>query len=330
MQFATIDIKTPFDSPINYEPNWRFSVASALSTTVNTKIIPGEIVKDNIIIETSRYLKYIKLNGVGIPEIYKNYHTVTLWYEDNEPQAIKFYIEALLLTDRTYCGIADDMDISEDLVKLYEKLFFNIRDKNGKLIKTHPLKMHFAFGDFASVEDIQAQRNKSNFYAEPIEWKVAAVQYGYPMLSAIWGLNKENTIEEAELQYYKTSLEISRELSLKRMMRGSISNFDINSAHNNYINFMRLKHDIEEDRKNLSPGGNSGTIDIFGLKLLQMMAPKMIESVLTVEELEIQDKILQQKLLAESNIKKTDITDHGVTVAVAEMNAGIKDKLQNG
>ncbi|MFC1453568.1 hypothetical protein ACFLQL_00120 [Verrucomicrobiota bacterium] len=330
MQILGTEIKMPSDSPLNYEPDWRFKVASKLSTEENDQVLPSELTDDEVILNTSRYLNCVKENGNYIPDEYKAYQSVALWYEDTEPQAVRHYLEALLLTDRTYSGISDDLGVDEELINLYEKIFFNIRDEQGYLIKVRPLKLRFAFGELASIEEVQEKKNKANFNADPIEWKIAAVQHGYLMLSTIWGLNKDQTTEEAELQYYKTALTLNRGLILKRTLRGQISNFDLNQAHSNFIDFKRLQHDIESDKNKLNLPGQHGIVDNVGTRILKMMAPKMIELKVSKEETIKQNKALQQKLLVDAKIKKTDIVDHGVKVAGAEINKDIKERLNKG
>ncbi len=68
----------------------------------------------------------------------------------------------------------------------------------------------------------------------------------------------------------------------------------------------------------------------FVVELLQAMAPQMLKTTLTDEEIAKQNEALKNKLQTQAEINKTQIVDNGVKVGISIVNDEISKRFSCG
>ena len=318
MNIGNIAVITPYDTPVDYQPDWRHCVSTAMADLIGIADLDTD--DADIIIRHMRFMKCNRLDNdrSKLPADYKDHRITFDWYNDDGiANSIKHYLEALLLTSKSYKEIATDLGVTWQQVRLYEQLFYNIRDDNGEDTKAKILKLRFA----------NSRNNQADGFGRYVDWKRAAVSLGYNILLAIWGWE---TSEENDLAIQRILVSGTRGTTAMRIIRGEINNFDINGLISNYNDRIRIAHEHQEaeDLNKLSTGAGSPLKSAWYV-LLQDLSPKMVASVTTNEEMSLNSAGLRNKLQAQHNIDKVEVEDKRPQ-AIADFSATLKKQLTEG
>jgi len=318
MNICGSEINTPYDDRADFSPKWRHLVASAMVGQKVRGMIPEEIRKDKYI--TTQYNYLTSLRNPQKPDDCNYYNprlryydnsVVTKWF-DGQTGVLKHYVEAMLLTEQTYEDIASTINADAETVKVYEKLFFNIRDNYGRTCYSPVLKIKFAAGNVTRSADLSVFEM----------WKTTAAQLGYAALARSLGfrVKPEQYDEVEELTYQR-----SRGHVVNRVVKGEIGNFDINSMQTNHINNKRLAFDMKQ-----TSGGNiKEEVEVFGLTMLQALAPKMLKVDETLKEKAAKNEAIQQKLLVQNDINKVQLNDKGPQGSSKEFTEELQHKAES-
>lgn len=312
MKFRSTIILTPYDNPIDYEPDWRHNVAKVIAEESKGVRIPRD--STDIIVDHARFLSFNKLGyEIDIPKKYiDNKIVFNLYADDMDANYYKHYIESLLLTDVTYKHIGDLLGLSARQVRLYENLFYNVRNEDGSDKGAKLLKQKFVGFRLSGTSD-------SDKY---LGWKVAASTLGYAALMALW--NMAGDCDRAELQNAKLA-GVDR-VSMTRIMSGEISNFDINGIFKNYNDSVKIANDKELADK--SPEGKEkSAVNSAWYRLLMDLGPRMVDLDDNPEVLEEQQKALEAKFKVQKDIEETKVEDKG-NKAINEFNTAMQNRLK--
>lgn len=308
MKFRSAIIVTPYDSPIDYEPDWRHCVAKVIAEESKGVRIPGDAT--DVIVDHARFLSFNKLGyEIEIPKKYLDNKIVfNIYADDTKNNVFKQYIEALLLTDKSFKHIGELLGLSSRQVKLYENLFYNVRNDDGSDKGAKLLKQKFSV--YKTPPDMRI-------------WKTAAATLGYPALMAV--LNMAGSCDREELQSAKLS-GVDR-LSMIRILSGDISNFDINGIFKNYNDSVKIANDKEISDRSVGAMGDKSPAKSAWYQLLTDLGPRMAEVEEDEEAIAEQQKALAAKFKVQKDIEDTKIKDSG-NKAVNEFNAAMRDRFK--
>lgn len=195
MQIASAEVFTPFDKAYAYDMSWRHEAAIALGGGSGGKDIVHTLVADDYLFTQMKYLDLIQddvfedcLDSIIMDRETRNnvlrdvaeanrIHQTTVMDHTSER------LEAMLLCPEfDYAVIGREFGLMPGVVRAFEKLFFNIRDDEGKMLGCTGLLMYATLRGAVSFDGSE-ERNKSH----PSHWRVLAFEGGYKPLYAIWG-----------------------------------------------------------------------------------------------------------------------------------------------
>lgn len=148
MRIGGEDIATPKDSPYAYDTAWRHNVARAMKLGGYSESDPF---RDDDIFSYYNYLMLLDDDAaaytledmatgsdkdehglfVDMTKAHNIYQGLSGGYYDTTKEKI----EALLLCpEMTYASIADYFNVDGDTVRMFEKLYYNVRDEDGLLL----------------------------------------------------------------------------------------------------------------------------------------------------------------------------------------------------
>ena len=301
MTVGSTVVVTPVDNPCQFDPDWRASVAQAFVDNPSERVDP----------EYLRYRsdKYVRLQmqflrnqrsgsrntGSLLPVRIAN-----LWAQGTSVSDTRFRLDPLLLTPVSYDVIALDITgdgADRDAVEAYEKLFFNIRDPEGRLNKSCQLRQWFAMPD--GIVD-------NNTPPEAM-WKVVGALMGYDTLVGMWLWKDAHGIENSSQEY------MLDEMWRVAQSRLFMSMFADRVGHESMA---KLLASVGQQQKMLRESRDSGDIStdvvVTLMKVLSLTAPKVIDA--TASDVDRQNKVMMAvaaRLEAEKEVYNTDIGNMG-------------------
>jgi len=196
MNIGGREIRSQGEYPHDFHPDWRNRVAMAV---VETKVRPRGVRLDTHVRDQISYLERKARDGFdawksnALTRAAPDARALLLAndiYEQSTTGAVRPRIEALLMCDEhVYKGVADMYGLSTAAVSKYEKLFFNVRDRFGKVVAGTGRRSKLALGDLAALD------TPSNF---PTYWRLLAFEGRAALLAAIWGWPVEKPLTEVE------------------------------------------------------------------------------------------------------------------------------------
>jgi hypothetical protein len=187
-------IVTPIDNPGQFDPDWRNSIALALSDS-SERIDPVYIryKSDPWIQKQMAYFRAVK-RGLTLTREQTQFRLAYLWFQGTNLSDVRFRLEPLLLTAVPYDIIAlDILGECDDIqaIKAYEKLYFNIRDAEGRLSRSCQLKQYFSLPSGQFDRDTPPEQM----------WKMVASLMGYDTLVSIWLWKDAHGIKNNSQEY---------------------------------------------------------------------------------------------------------------------------------
>jgi hypothetical protein len=139
MKIGDCQIRLPADDPVTFDLDWRHKTATALVNTPGRKQLPEVVRKDSDIRMWRQYLSPRRKIGAKATEYCRQ---VEGWHDQ---PAMAGLLEALLLSEASYDQIAGEIGgLDPDAVRLYQAMFFNVRDADGQLNGSLALHARFA------------------------------------------------------------------------------------------------------------------------------------------------------------------------------------------
>jgi hypothetical protein len=198
MQVAGQEIFTPHDTPYAYETEWRHKAACAMNKA--TSALPGStcmsgagrdiftpLLRDDLVFAQTQYLYNSTTDPVfdlcaseGI--FAQLHHANRVWQTTGRDFTMERISALLLCPEFSYRQIASRFDLDEKDVICFEKLFFNVRDEEGKLKGNTGVLQHAALKGAQQLEPAANRASTNSAY-----WRVLAFEGGYKSLFAAWG-----------------------------------------------------------------------------------------------------------------------------------------------
>jgi len=320
VQIGNLTIVLPVDDPCAYEPSWRDSLAKAIIdlhprlSSVDSLYRPyfqDKYVQD--------YVKYLKAESSGkvLSGSQSMMRIARMWYDNPSPSGVRFRLEPLLLTGATMETIMLDISggtVPVEVFTLYEKLFFNIRDDEGRLSKSCQLRQAFAMPNGDDLHDADS----------PEIWKAIAALMGYDVLMHVWmwkdahGLSTKGTEFLLDETWRAAQSRLFMSVFADRVGHKSLG--DILSAYTSQFKMLR-------EQKMTSDEANDTTRALMAV--LYKTSPRMIAVAQDVDSLSAETAAIQSRITSQLAIEKQKIDDKGAAVSNAVINEQIDNAVRS-
>lgn len=313
MEYGSTSITTPVDNPVQYDPDWRRSVALAAVEYPRAKVDPvyQGYLRDPWV---KQHIEYLTLANAGraIPKRLEAFRLASTWYQGSRVSDARMRIEPLLLTAASYDVIAEDIgggDVPVEVFKTYERLFFNVRRADGSLSRSCQLRQYFALPDGTF---------NSNTPKEQL-WKMVGALMGYDTLVRMWLWDN-----------YAAGLTArSSEYMLSEMWRVAQSRLFLHIFHDQvgHESMAKLLAAFTSQSKMLHDSA-SGTGQVFEtartlMALLANTRPTVIGAAAVVDSVPDLTASIRAKLAAQKTISHTEVDDIGMEAGAAALDAAI-------
>jgi hypothetical protein len=317
MIIGEYQVDTPADRPWGYSPEWRHDVAKCVVEGGFQSCCPDEFVRlqsyyleKNAADENNTDM----IDRIGVIEINQDHvvYPVKLAndiYDSDGESCIKNKLEALILCPELSIGdIARALNVLPDVILIYERLFFNIRDDHGKVMESPWLREYFALGGAAQLTD----PGNHGMY-----WKVKAFEGGAEVLYSLWQWPLDDNLDMPEAKLHVMMFRsLFRDLE-KKIQFGRV---DTKSQISLMEELGKRFEDLRE-RGIISKSENLSEDNLL-IKLLEKLQP-------TIKEIAPEKKAQKQKELEEKLdiVKSTDQTsgDQGTLSAISDQMQKIKN-----
>lgn len=317
MQVGNLTIVLPIDDPCAYEPSWRHSLGQVLSE--HRPKIPSlykNFTNDKYV---TKYIAYLRAEKAG-KELTDDQQMIRLarsWYDNPSPAAVRFRLEPLLLTGATMETIMLDISggmVPKEVFVYYEKLFFNIRDEEGRLSKSCQLRSSFAMPNGDELEDSTPQE----------AWKAIAALMGYDVLMHVWmwrdahGLSTRGPEFLLDETWRAAQSRLFMSVFQNKVGHKSLS--DILAAYTSQVKLIR-------DGKGLSDDGSDTTKALMAV--LYQTSPHMISVAQDVDAMNAETAAIQSRIESQLAIEKHQIEDKGKQASDAVIDVQIADAIKS-
>lgn len=319
MQIGNLTIVLPIDDPCAFEPSWRNSLARALidlrPKLASIDPVYKDYVQDKYV---QKYIKYLKAESAGKPlTTEQSYMRIALmWYENPSPSGVRFRLEPLLLTGATMDTIMLDLSggtVPVEVFTFYEKLFFNIRDEEGRLSKSCQLRQAFAM---PNGEDLRE--------ADSTEiWRAIAALMGYDVLMHVWMWKDAHGLTTKGLEFLLDETWRAAQsrlfVSVFADRVGHKSLGDILATYTSQFKMLREQRMTSED-------SNDTTKALMAV--LYHTSPHMIAVAHDVDALAEETAAIQSRITSQLAIEKQHVNDNGAEVSEAVINNQIDNAIK--
>lgn len=295
-------IVTPIDNPGQYDPDWRNSIAMALTEPgAQYERIDPVYARYTADPWVKRQMAYLRALHRGIPftKDQLQLRLASIWFQGNSPSDVRFRLEPLLLTAVSYRIIAEDiLGDCEDLtaIEAYEKLYFNIRDKDGRLSRSCQLRQYFALPSGRFSQDTPPEQM----------WKMIGSLMGYDTLVSVWMWKDAHGIVNNSQEYL---LDEMWRLAQSRLF---MSMFADRVGHESMA---KLLSAISGQQKMIQDGKNAGSVDSEMIRAMQgmlgLMSPVMVGAIGADVDRAKLEEASAARLQAESAVAAVDIGEVG-------------------
>jgi hypothetical protein len=300
-------IHSPHDNVI-FAPDWRWQAARHLSEPATPMKLNRAAIKDPWVGNAVKYLRATGKSSRMSEEEQAVWRRTVQLAEDVSLQNIRHTVEALLLTDAPLEALAADTGLPIAEIKLFERLFFNVRDDDGRMV-LRPLQRQF-------IATMGALKTRRQLPAH-LMWRRVAVEAGYTALVRVLQLGSGSWSEAKSVDLVQSAIEMGRADIMAQMASG-----ELNAAAVHRMEFNRLR----EKQLRLLVGEEKGETEAreILLKILQSMAPSMVE----FQKLkEAQEAVLERAPHLNAQIQETKVVDVGYEAGAEAMAMAVRNKL---
>lgn len=293
-------IVTPVDNPCQFDPDWRSSLAMAVCDNPSAPVDP-EYRRYRNDPYVRRQVQYLSSERTGRSvQGMAPVRVANLWARGTSASDTRFRLEPLLLTAVPYDVIALDItgDVEDaDAIEAYEKLFFNIRDAEGRLSRSCQLRQWFAMPSGVVNEDTPPEAM----------WRMIGALMGYDTLVAVWLWKDAHGTRET-----------SQEYMLDEMWRVAQSRLFLSMFANRvgHESMAKLLASIGAQQKMLKEDKNAGDLSMEVtttlMQVLSMFTPRVIgDAASEVDRQRMVMDAVNSRLEAEMAVSSTDIGQIG-------------------
>lgn len=313
-------IVLPVDDPCAFEPSWRNSLARAI-IDLRPKLSSVDPMYKRYFQDkyVQKYVKYLRAESLGkqLTEEQANMRVALMWYENASPAGVRFRLEPLLLTGATMETIMLDISggtVPVEVFTMYEKLFFNIRDEEGRLSKSCQLRQAFAMPNGDDLHDADSTE----------VWKAIAALMGYDVLMHVWMWNDAHGLSTKGSEFL---LDETWRAAQSRLFMSVFSDkvghkslSDILAAYTSQFKMLR-------EQKMTADDSNDTTRALMAV--LYRTSPKMIAVAQDVDAMSEETAAIQGRIASQLAIDRQRIDDKGAAVSNAVVNAQIDNAVRS-
>lgn len=320
MQIGNLTIVLPVDDPCAYEPSWRNSLARAIVDLRPSQTSADPVYKpyfqDKYV---QKYVRYLRAESAGktLTEEQARLRVARMWYENDAPSSVRFRLEPLLLTGATMDTIMLDISggtVPVEVFNLYEKMFFNIRDEEGRLSKSCQLRQAFAMPNGDDLRDADS----------PEIWKAIACLAGYDVLMHVWmwkdahGLSTKGSEFLLDETWRAAQSRLFMAVFADRVGHKSLG--DILSAYTSQFKMLKEQKLTADDATDTTKAL---------MAVLYHTAPQMIAVAHDVDALAEETAAIQGRISSQLAIDRQKIQDKGTAVSNAVVDEQISNAIKS-
>jgi len=315
MELFDTHVTTPQDDAYPPDANWRHTVAVAWADHPGWVPEHKKIREDKWVVQYREFL--VRLNKLGDKAVrdpkWCSFRRATAWHGGQNVNEIRFRIEPLLLTGATFPLIAEDLagdSLSPMDIETYCRLFFDMRNEDGTLTRSCYMRAYNALPD------------DNRFTAgtpDDVIWRTAGMYLGYGGLIYMWRWPVEKDKLDDDMFLSDEMLRAAQAHQMENILRGQISNFDLNTLIGHSVAYQRLKHDTGEKSSSKEEGMS------MTASLVELLKPHMAPVAKTVDERETETLAMQNKLSADKAVAQQNVLDAGTAAGEAKINEILKD-----
>ena len=319
MKIGEEHIITPEDDMVEFGASWRYLSSRAWKSYGNRAVPLRWLKEDQHMVEFHDFLVALdrkKGDYTKVSKELQKYRFPLQWHSAANISSLRFKLEALLLTGATYEIIAKDLLGNRggpELIELYAKLFFDIRNDDGSLETSNQRRMWLSLPVEGLVDEATER---------PLLWKFIATHLGYVGLVWLWCMPSPNgTVEDLRFKHDEL-MRMAQAKMLERFARGQVSNFDLNQF---------AMYTITRERIQFETGkGDTAETKVVqaSMALLSRFAPKLAQAAKTVDEHKALTEAMHSRMEASQNVLKQQVPDAGVQAGFDKVNEMMNEKMQ--
>lgn len=317
MHIGNIDVVTPEDNPVQFDPAWRSRIAVVLAEDKDVEVAREyEHYKDDKWVK--KYAEYIKtVNGKRKPTKEHNIiRLASLWNQGARPSDVKFKLEPLLLTPASFDTIALDVGggaVDESVFKAYERLFFNIRTDDTRLHRSCHLRTYFATPDGPPGPTTPPETI----------WRSVGATLGYDALANMWLWSDAHGLSDRGQDYILQELwRVAQSMVFMDLFSRRMNHMDLGMIMDKITNHERMRHETQQKRGE----GSESLIAMLGL--LAASKPEMLKAATDVDTMADETKRIQAHIASQTNMLKQPIRDLGAEYGEESLNALIATEFK--
>lgn len=313
-----VTVWTPYDALYpQFDSSWRHGVAKAWADHESWVCTLPEIRNDPWVVGLRDYILHCRKFGPDgcLDKRLWPYRYVMAWHDGGNLNQIRFRLEALLLTGAPFDVISMDLaggELPPEIFQLYEKVFFNVRKKDGRLHDSSFIRMNAALPNGVALD-----RNTPN----DVLWKYIGMRYGYTGLVWQWGMPEPHGKLENDTMIMDELWRTAQAIMMESVLRRTINNFDLNHNLGQYIDYQRMRHETGK------ASNKENQAEQVLLKVLQQFAPKMLEASAEVDKQGERTVAIRNRLAAQENVAQQVIPDFGKDIGLIGIDNFIKQRF---
>lgn len=312
MEYGGESIVTPIDNPVQFDPEWRNSIATAAVDYPRAKVDPmyQEYLRDPWI---KRHIEYLTLtrSGRAVPRRLDASRLASTWHQGSRVSDTKMRLEPLLLTAVGYDVVSDDIgggNVPEEVFETYEKLYFNIRDDKGRLSRSCQLRQYFALPEGQLGRDAPLEKL----------WKMVGALMGYDTLVQTWLWGDASGLTNRSGDYMLNEMwRVAQSRIFMHIFSDRVGHESLAKLLSAFTGQAKMLHD-----------SSSGTGPVFEtaktlMALLANTRPTVIGAAAVVDSVSDLTAAIRAKLAAQKTISNTEVVDVGIEEGKAMLDAAI-------
>jgi len=312
MEYGGDNIVTPLDNPVQFEPNWRHSIALAAVDYPRAKVDPmyQEYLRDPWIRKEIEYVKLARA-GRAMSNKYSAFRIASTWWQGSNVSDVKMRIEPLLLTAVGYDVIAEDIGgggVPREVFETYEKIYFNIRDNDGRLSRSCQLRQFFALPEGQLGRDAPLEKL----------WKMVGALMGYDTLVQAWLWGDASGLTARSSEYMLNEMwRVAQSRLFMHIFSDRVGHESLAKLLGAFTAQAKMLHD--------SASGTGQQFDTARtlMALLANTRPTVIGAAAVVDSVPDLTASIRAKLAAQKTISNTEIEDIGIEEGAAALDAAI-------
>lgn len=127
-----------------FDADWRYKLAVQLAADPKLKHPDPGALRDDLVRAGARFLRKEAAKLPSSDPARAGFHRIRRWGLDGAHRRVGNVAEALLLTEAPMDAIAADMGCPIDDLRMYEGMFFNVRNADGVMALSPAQRVYFA------------------------------------------------------------------------------------------------------------------------------------------------------------------------------------------